>query len=82
MGFLSHDGGALLGLGHWSLCVECGEGTREGDERRHAPGCPRAASPASRALRPAAHPRSYVLTDRGIEREADVERRRDSRRDR
>lgn len=83
MSHLSYDGNSLLGVGPWSVCVECGEGTHQNDEAtRHADGCPLDAAPASRALRPVTHAQSYVLTDRGIEKEIDVQRRRDGQGDR
>lgn len=80
MGFLSRDGNALLGLGPWSVCVQCGEATHEGDEMtRHDSHCPLITPSDAAPTRRVLDPRLYVFTDRGIERAMDVERRRTGR---
>ena len=75
---LSKDGETLFGSG-LRVCARCGQDAIA-EAIRHAPGCPVAPddsvpAPATRG----SDPRMYVWTARGIEREMDVDQRRERR---
>lgn len=81
MAFVSRDGDAILGLGGFSLCNECGEASRDGDGTyEHAENCPKMVRLKARALQrqplPRRDPNVYVMTGNGFEKAIDVERRR------
>lgn len=79
MAFVSRDGDAILGLGGFSLCNECGEASRDRDGvSEHAENCPKVAELRARARQPLPRrdPNVYVMTSNGFERAIDVERRR------